>query len=53
MAKQTKRTPDNYALQCLPPESSRLRANRRPAGASWPGARCFGRGSSGKDIEGK
>src|SRR5207249_7643564 len=39
--------------RCPPPGSSRSRANKRLADASWRGARCFDRGSSGKDIEDK
>src|SRR5260370_7046341 len=53
MAEQTSQLPDNCALRCPPPGSNRSRANRRLAGASWPGVRCFGRDSSGKDIEDK
>src|SRR5439155_17847479 len=53
MAEQTKWQPDNCALRCLPPGSSRSRADRHPPGAGWPGARCFGRGPTGKGIEDK
>ena len=47
-ATQTRRSPDNSAPRRPPPGSSRLQANKHPAGASSPEARCFGRGSSEK-----
>ena len=48
MVTQTRRSPDNSAPRRLPPGSSRLQANKHPAGAGSPEARCFGRGSSEK-----
>src|SRR4029077_3684864 len=51
MVTQTRRSPDNSAPRCLLPESSHLPANKHPAGAGSPEARCFGRGSSEKRTD--
>ena len=51
MVTQTRRSPDNSAPRRLPPGSSRLQANKHPAGAGSPEARCFGRGSSEKRTD--
>src|SRR5439155_5117596 len=40
-AVQTNRSPDNCAPHRLPPGSSRWQANKHPADASSPEARCF------------
>ena len=51
MVTQTRRSPDNSAPRRLPPGSSRLQANKHPAGGGSPEARCFGRGSSEKRTD--
>ena len=50
-ATQTNRLRDNCARHHPPPGSSRLQANKHPAGASSPEARCFCPGSSEKRTE--